>query len=99
MLNFYPERRICHETTALSMNIGDSEVSHILIAKTCGCTASGRVAYSFVDTYHALCLDRKEIMIAELQACERLLKYGDESERQIIQKEIDDLKFALDLVE
>ncbi|AIF82601.1 hypothetical protein NTE_00520 [Candidatus Nitrososphaera evergladensis SR1] len=81
------------------MNIGNSEVNHILIAKTCGCTSSGRVAYSFVDTYHALCLDRKEIIVAELQACERLLKYADEPESRIIQREIDDLKFALDLIE
>lgn len=98
-LNFNPERRICHETITLAMNIGDSEVNHILVAKTCGCKAFGRVAYSFVDTYHTLCLDRREIVIAELQACERLLKYGDEPERRVIQKEIDDLKFALDLIE
>jgi hypothetical protein len=80
------------------MNIGDSEVNHILVAKTCGCKTSGRVTYSFVDTYHTLCLDRKDIMIAELEACERLLKYGDETERQIIKKEIDGLKWALDLM-
>ncbi|AIC16219.1 hypothetical protein [Nitrososphaera viennensis] len=80
------------------MNIGDSEVRHVLVAKTCGCKASGRVAYSFVDTYHTLCLARKDIIIAELEACERLLKYGDELERQIIEKEINDLKWTLDLM-
>ena len=80
------------------MNIGDSGVNHIIVAKTCGCKTSGRVAYSFVDTYHTLCLDRKDIMIAELEACERLLKYADESDRIILEKEIADLKLALDLM-
>jgi hypothetical protein len=80
------------------MNIGYSEVNHILDAKTCGCKTSGRVAYSFVHTYHALSLDRKEILIAELEACERLLKYADEQEGRIVNKEIADLKLALDLM-
>lgn len=80
------------------MNIADSEVNNILVAKTCGCETSGKVAYSFVDTYHALSVDRHDIMIAELEACERLLKYADESERQIIRKEMADLKLALDLM-
>ena len=81
------------------MNIGYSEADHIIDAKTCGCKASGRVAYSFVDTTHALCIDRKDIMIAELEACERLLKYAaDESDRIILEKEIADLKLALDLI-
>ena len=90
---------IYNENISPIMNIADSETSNILVAKTCGCKTSGRVAYSFVDTYHSLCLDRKEIVIAELQACERLLKYGDELEIKIIKKEIDDLKLALDLME
>ena len=80
------------------MNIGYSEANHILDAKTCGCNASGRVAYSFVHTYHGLSLERREILIAELEACERLLKYADEQEGQIVRKEIADLKLALDLM-
>ncbi|MGI0019259.1 MAG: hypothetical protein ACREAY_02180 [Nitrososphaera sp.] len=56
------------------------------------------MAYSFVHTYHALSLDRKEILIAELEACERLLKYADESEGRVVRKEIADLKLTLDLI-
>lgn len=97
-LNFNPVHRICDESVVLLMNIGYSEVNHIIDAKTCGCKTSGRVTYSFVDTSHALCLDRKDIMIAELEACERLLKYADESDRIILEKEIADLKLALDLM-
>jgi hypothetical protein len=81
------------------MNIADSEANNILVAKTCGCeTTTGKVAYSFVDTYHALSLDRRDIMVAELEACERLLKYAADSERHIVRKEISDLKLALDLM-
>lgn len=83
------------------MNIGNSEVNNIIVAKTCGSKTSGSrgVTYSFVDTYHALSLHRKDILIAELEACERLLKYADdESDRIILEKEIADLKLALDLM-
>lgn len=80
------------------MNIADSEASNILVAKTCGCETAGKVAYSFVDTYHALSLDRRDILVAELEACERLLKYAADSERHIVRKEISDLKLALDLM-
>jgi hypothetical protein len=33
------------------------------------------IIYSFVDSYHSLCLDKKEIILAQIQGCERLLKY------------------------
>ena len=56
------------------------------------------MANSFVHTYHGLSLERKEILIAEIEACERLLKYADEQEGRIVRKEIADLKLALDLM-
>jgi len=41
----------------------------------------------------------KFIISAELEACERLLKYiVDKSEEETIKKEISDLKMALDLI-
>ncbi|WP_415283973.1 hypothetical protein [Candidatus Nitrososphaera sp. FF02] len=82
------------------MNVMNSEVNQAIVAKTCGCTDRGRkVTYNFVDTYHALCLDKKDIMIAQLRACELLLKYAsDEPERKIVEKEISELSMALDLL-
>ena len=96
--NFNSERCKYDESVIFSMNIGYSEANHILDAKTCGCKTSGRVAYSFVHAYHGLSIERKEILIAEIEACERLLKYADEQEGQIVRKEIAELKLALDLM-
>ncbi|MGA9298366.1 MAG: hypothetical protein WBV72_13250 [Nitrososphaeraceae archaeon] len=94
------------------MNIGESEELMKLVAKTCGCNKDksntsnntagisyGRkVTYSFIDDFHSLCLDKKDILSAELEACERLLKQTkDEIDKKIIETEIADLKMTLDL--
>jgi hypothetical protein len=72
----------------------------IAIAKTCNCKEKEKkVTYSLVDTYHNLCLDKIDIISAELQACKRLLKYtGDKVEKQAVEDEISHLKMALDLL-
>ncbi|MEW5839871.1 hypothetical protein [Nitrososphaera sp.] len=81
------------------MNIVDSEVPSVIVAKTCGSNASRRVTYSFVDPYHEQTLDKKEILLAELEACERLLKYAsDPVDRVAAEKEISELKTVLDLL-
>jgi hypothetical protein len=81
------------------MNVINSEVSQLIVAKTCGCRNSGRkVTYNFVDTYHALCLDKKDIIIAQLGACELLLKYGSDEDRNAVEREISELRMALDLL-
>ncbi len=81
------------------MNI-ESEVEPMIAARTCGCKDRGqRVTYSFVDPVHALCIDKKDIIIGEIQACTRLLKYAvDESERKTVEREISELRMALDLL-
>jgi hypothetical protein len=81
------------------MNIVETEVHSIIIAKTCGCKDSRKVAYTFTDQYHSLCLDKKDVLMAEIDACERLLKYAqDETDRRAVEKEIAELKMALDLM-
>lgn len=93
------------------MNIGESEELSKLVAKTCGCnkdksnnSAAGisygrKVTYSFVDDYHSLCVDKEDILSAELEACERLLKQTkDEIDKKIIETEIAELKMTLDLM-
>lgn len=81
------------------MNIAETEVDSVIVARTCGCKDSGKkVTYSFTDPYHALCLDKKDIILAEVEACERLMKYGEESDRTVVKKEIADLRMALDLL-
>lgn len=55
--------------------------------------------YSFVESFHNLSKDKKDIIISEIQACERLRKYArDDLDKQVIEAEISDLKMALDLL-
>jgi vacuolar-type H+-ATPase subunit D/Vma8 len=83
------------------VNIAHTEEDFDMIAKTCGCTDRKRkVTYSFVDSYHSLCRDKKDILISEIQACERLLKYTrEENDKIILENEIAELKLALDLLQ
>jgi hypothetical protein len=83
------------------VNISGTEVPVRVIAKTCNCKGDNKkkVAYSFVDSYHSLCLDKKDIIYAELEACETLLKYAaDQADRKTIESEISELRMALDLL-
>ena len=83
-----------------TLNIANVESSSCIEAKTCGCREkSVKIAYSFVDSYHTLCLDKKDIMLDQIQACERLLKYTtDETDKSALIKEIAELKMTLDLL-
>ena len=82
------------------MNIAHTEEDYDIVAKTCGCKDTTRkVTYSFVDSYHSLCRDKKDIILSEIQACERLLKYTrDENDKITLENEIPELKLALDLM-
>lgn len=81
------------------MNIAETEVDSIIVARTCGCNDSGKkVTYSIANPSHALCLDKKDIILAELEACERLKRYAEDSEKRVIEKEMADLRMALDLL-
>ena len=74
------------------------ETSLIIEAKTMGNNLKN-VTYHFNESPHSLCLDKGEIMLAQIQACERLLKYtSDNKELSIIKREISELKLALDLI-
>jgi hypothetical protein len=82
------------------VNIAKTEEDYDIVAKTCGCKDTKRkVTYSFVDSYHSLCRDKNDIILSEVQACERLLKYTeDENDIVVLEKEIGELKLALDLL-
>jgi hypothetical protein len=82
------------------MNIANTEEPLKIIAKTCNCKEKDKkVTYSFIDDSHSLCIDKKDIISAELEACERLLKYTvDKADEETINKEIAELKMALDLM-
>ncbi|CAN5870494.1 hypothetical protein BH23THE1_BH23THE1_27710 [soil metagenome] len=82
------------------MNITESETPYLVEARTCGCKERGRsVSYHFIESSHSLCLEKGELMLAQIQACERLLKYAkDEEEINLLKEEISKLRLALDLV-
>jgi hypothetical protein len=82
------------------MNIIESEIPFLVEARTCGCKERGRtVSYHFIESSHNLCLEKGELMLAQIQACERLLKYAkDEEEIDVLKEEIAKLRLALDLV-
>jgi hypothetical protein len=45
--------------------------------------------YQFMDSYPSLCLDKKDLILAQLQACERLLEYVvNEENRNTVESEI-----------
>jgi len=71
----------------------------MVTAKTCGCKDKQSVTYNFSESFHSLCLDKKDILEAEIQGCEKLLKYAsEESTRAVIEKEIMVLRMALDML-
>jgi hypothetical protein len=84
------------------MNIAETEAPLIIVAKICGSKEGGsnrKITYSIVDAYHNLCLDKKDIISSELEACERLLKYTiEQNEIEIAEREITELKMTLDFL-
>ena len=82
------------------MNITNTDEHLGIIAKTCGCKEKEKkVTYSFVDDSHGLCIDKKDIILSQLEACELLLKDATgKSDEQTIKKEITELRTTVDLV-
>jgi len=79
------------------MNIAEGEDA-LIEARTCG-DKNKRVGYKFMDGFHSLCLDKRDILLAEIGACEMLLRAcHDEADKGAVEKEIAELKMALDLM-
>ena len=51
------------------MNIAEKENQFEMETKTCNRKKKANIIYSFVDSYHSLCLDKKEIILAQIQGC------------------------------
>ena len=82
------------------MNITDSESPLTILAKTCGCKEKEiKVTYFFIDSCHTLCLDKRDILFAQIEACNKLSRYTrDEKDRKAIEREIAELKMSIDLI-
>lgn len=82
------------------MNLSTEADKPILTAKMCSRLAIRKVAYAFSDNSDILFLDKKDIILNQIHACEKLLKYAtDEIDRMTIEKEAEELKSALDLIQ
>lgn len=82
------------------MNIITEEYDSPVMAKMCGCKSNKRkVTYSLLTETHSLCIDRKDLLIAQLEACNKLIKYASgEDDKNAVEKEINELKLTLDLM-
>lgn len=81
------------------MNLSTQANASIVIAKMCSGPTSRKIVYAFSDNSDLLFLDKKDIILDQIQACEKLLKYAeDDAERMEVEKEIDELKAAIDLL-
>ncbi len=82
------------------MNIIENEVPYLVEAKTCGYKNREKsVSYQFIESSHGLYLNKAELMLSQIQACERLLKYSkDDHETLVLRDEMTKLKLVLDLI-
>ncbi len=81
------------------MNIVQNESPFIIETKIGGCKNKKGITYSFIESSHSLCIDRKDIILAQIQACERLLDYTkEEMDISEVNKEISILKISLGLI-
>ncbi len=83
------------------MNIIENEIPYLVEARTCGCNERGKsVSYHFIESSHSLCVDKVELMLGQIQACERLLKLAKEDgEIILLRDEISNLKLALEMIQ
>jgi hypothetical protein len=83
------------------MNIIENEMPYLVEARTCGCNERGKsVSYHFIESSHALCMDKVELISGQIQACERLLKLAKEDgEIALLRDEISKLKLALEIIQ
>jgi phosphopentomutase len=80
------------------MNIAEPEVRFNIVAKLGRINETTKqIIYSFSDSYHHICMDKSELLLSELIACEELLKYTINGvDRKILQTEISRLRLAKD---
>ena len=59
-------------------------MSSLIVAKTCGCNVEERDSSFILESYETFCVDIKNIIMAQLDSCDMLLKYtADEKERKL----------------
>ena len=81
------------------MNILEIEFPFKIEAKTSKLNDKTNVIYSIAEAYHNCYIEKKELIIEQIKACEDLLKYtNNTSDSLALEKEISQLKLALDIL-
>ena len=81
------------------MNILEIESPFKIEAKTSKFNDETNVIYSIAEPYHNCCIDKKEIIIEQIKACENLLRYtNNKIDILTLEREISELKLALDIL-
>jgi hypothetical protein len=85
-----------------NMNIIKTEIPFIVEAKTTDCNnrKNRNITYHFMESAHPTCLDKEELLQAQLKACQRLLRlpYEEENDKDIIENEIIELSQVLNVM-
>jgi hypothetical protein len=82
------------------MNVTDLDFTSQIDAKLCGSFQTRKIAYSIMDYHQSLYINKNDIILGQIRACELLHKYTiDYLDKNVLKKEILDLKLMLDLIE
>ena len=81
------------------MNILEVEFPLKIEAKTTRYNDKTNVIYSIAELQHNFCIDKKEIIMEQIKACENLSRYtNNKSDSLALEREISELKSALDIL-
>ena len=85
------------------MNLTDIDSTIQIDAKLCGSSHKRVIAYSVMEFHHSLYINKKDIILGQIRACELLYKYYkyaiDNLDSNVLRRKILDLKLMLDLIE
>jgi hypothetical protein len=81
------------------VNILEVEFPLKIEAKTSKYKEKINIIYSVAELQHNFCIDKKEIIIEQIKACENLSRYTtNKSDSLALEREISELKLALDIL-
>jgi len=81
------------------MNVLEVEFPLKIEAKTTKYNDKTNVIYSFTELQHNFCINKKEIIMEQIKACENLSRCTiNQSDSWALEREISELKSALDIL-
>ena len=81
------------------MNILEVKFPLKIEAKTTRYNDKTNVIYSIAELQHNFCIDKKEIIIEQIKACQNLSRYNiNKSDSLALEREIHELKIALNIL-